>query len=259
MTRLLLIRANEPRHRALSARLIEGGFELNEIVEVKTGSSSSLSTLQIKHFKARQQFENDYFRYLHYDDSDRATKVLHTPNVNDEQSIVFAERCSADYIITFGSSILKKEWIDKFRNRILGIHLGLSPYYRGSGTNFFPFVNQELGAIGFTLMNLDEGVDTGAIIHQAYANFVQGDSIHSVGNRLLQEMYDAIVRLMQIKVDLSQSVKQPQKESGRLYRKKDFTDLALTTALTNIQNGIIDKFIDDELNQRMLFPLIKEI
>jgi hypothetical protein len=64
---------------------------------------------------------------------------------------------------------------------------------------------------------------------------------------------------MQIKVDLSQSVKQPQKESGRLYRKKDFTDLALTTALTNIQNGIIDKFIDDELNQRMLFPLIKEI
>ena len=62
----------------------------------------------------------------------------------------------------------------------------MSPYYRGSGTNFWPFVNNELQFIGATFMHIDEGVDTGEIIHQIRANIFHDDNIHQIGNRLIR-------------------------------------------------------------------------
>jgi methionyl-tRNA formyltransferase len=64
----------------------------------------------------------------------------------------------------------------------------LSPYYRGSGTNFFPFVNNEPEYVGATFMYIDEGIDTGEIIHQIRPTIFLGDTIHHVGNRLIKEM-----------------------------------------------------------------------
>ena len=41
-------------------------------------------------------------------------------------------------------------------NKILNLHLGISPYYKGSGTNYFPLVNNEPQYVGATFMFLDK-------------------------------------------------------------------------------------------------------
>ena len=44
----------------------------------------------------------------------------------------------------------KGKILKEFRSKIINAHLGLSPYYRGSGTNIFPFVNKEIEYVGVT-------------------------------------------------------------------------------------------------------------
>ena len=75
-------------------------------------------------------------------------------------------------ILVYGTSIIKGELVNYFTGKILNLHLGISPYYRGSGTNYFPFVNNEPEYAGCTFMYLDHGIDTGEIIHQG-ANTIE--------------------------------------------------------------------------------------
>ena len=62
-------------------------------------------------------------------------------NINDEKVINLIKEEKFDYIVSYGCSIINSKFINQFKNNFLNIHLGLSPYYKGSGTNFFPFVN----------------------------------------------------------------------------------------------------------------------
>jgi hypothetical protein len=157
---------------------------------------------------------------------------------------------------------LKDSWLEFFQKRILGIHLGISPYYRGSGTNFFPFVNNELGAVGYTLMNLNEGIDTGDIIHQSYANMIHGDSIHTIGTRLMRKMFSDIVKithLENLEFEFDSAVRQPYVEDYKIYRKQDFTSINLELALKNISNQSIINFLENIDVERNKFPLVREI
>ena len=84
------------------------------------------------------------------------------------------------------------------------MHLGLSPYYRGSGTNLFPFVNNEIQYVGATFMLLDRTIDNGRIIHQEQAKVFKNDNIHKIGNRLILEMFevykDLILNFNKVKI-----------------------------------------------------------
>src|SRR3989442_13015689 len=45
-----------------------------------------------------------------------------------------------DVVLVFGTGILLGPVLDAFAGRMINIHLGLSPYFRGAGTNFLPLV-----------------------------------------------------------------------------------------------------------------------
>ena len=72
-----------------------------------------------------------------------------------------------DVVLVFGTGILREPLLSAFDGRIINIHLGLSPYYRGAGTNFWPLVNREPEYVGATIHYLDAGIDTGPIISHA--------------------------------------------------------------------------------------------
>ena len=100
--------------------------------------------------------------------------------------------------------------------------MGLSPYYEGSGTNFWPFVEDELSAIGTTFMHIDSGIDTGDIIHQIRAKIKKNDSIHSIGNRLIKDSASECVKIIK-NFNMLKKHKKNSSE-GRLYRNKDFNE-----------------------------------
>lgn len=261
--KILVIRADEFRHKALSHSIKENGFVIHEIIEKKAQRKIPYtSDLMNLHFELRRQTELKYFSELVCKTELKEYEQLVTHDINNSTALSFSQNFNPDLVITFGCSILTPYWIKIFGNRILGIHLGLSPYYRGSGTNFFPFVNNELGAVGYSLMKLNEGIDTGDIIHQAYASFEPNDDIHIVGTRLIKKMLDDILKLIKIsdlKSQFELAKKQPRIENSRIYRRKDFTVETLTKALRNIENNSVGDYLKNTILEQNKFPLIRQI
>ena len=254
--KVVLFRADQIRHKALAALLNSKGYLVAQVIEQQSNILPPSSTLVAKHFKAREQFEKDFFSGVTSHNLVNVPAITVSKNlINSEDTIKFISQIHFDLVITFGVSILSSETIQNLNNKILGIHLGLSPYYRGSGTNFFPFVNNELEAIGYTLMHLDKGVDTGHIVHQGRAPIVLGDSIHTIGNRNIRSLFIDIIKLIESKFDLSIAKPQIRGDSNKYYRKIDFTEQSLRTALENLNNGLIEDYISNTSKMNSRYPI----
>lgn len=256
--KVILFRADQTRHKALAHLLNSKGCLIAQVIEQQSANLSPNSSLVIEHFKAREQFEKDFFSdATSHNFVNVPVMTINSNLINSKDTIKFISQIDFDIAITFGVSILNSETIDALNNKILGIHLGLSPYYRGSGSNFFPFVNNELEAVGYTLMHLDKGVDTGQIVHQGRAPIVLGDSIHTIGNRNISLLFVDIIKLIESKFDFSISKPQILRDSNRYYRKKDFSEQSLITALENLNNGLVERYLSDASNMNSRYPIFR--
>ncbi len=254
--KVLLLRADNLRHRALGAILEKEGFLSAEVIEVKPALATRGSTLIESHLESRDQSEKDFFGiYSKYSPSKRFMQV-NAGEINSSHVHDFIKGSEFDIAITFGVSILKPDLIKRLKNSVLGIHLGLSPYYRGSGTNFFPFVNGDLGAVGYTLMHLNAEIDKGPIIHQGRAPIVLGDSIHTIGNRNISTMFDSIIELLRIRINPSSAISISNHE-GKLFKRKDFTEEAIMRAYKNLDSGLISKYISEKDQLLGRFPIVE--
>ncbi len=151
-----------------------------------------------------------------------------------------------DAAFVFGSSIIKEPLLSLIpQGRFINLHLGLSPYYRGSGTNFWPFVNGELVFVGSTLLHIDAGVDTGDIIRHVRPVFEHDDTVHSAGCKVIRASAEAIsdiIGLLEGGEKLPRT-KQWQTEGAKYYRKKDFDEASVIKYRENIKNGLIKNYL----------------
>ena len=262
MSRVLILRKDEIRHRALAAYLRQANLEVYEVVEtiLNKKSNSQPSRLIEQHLNARRVVEADFFEeVLKASLPNSKMDSVRVLSCNSVQAFEFSKKVAPDFIITFGCSILDGTWISEYPNKILGIHLGLSPYYRGSGTNFFPIVNKELSALGFTLMNLDKGIDTGNIICQGRAEIVIGDGIHTMGTRIMKVMFSEIPSILRERKDLSESVLQPRVGRSHFYRRKDFNESVLRIAINNLNSGLVEEYLSKKFKLDLEFPIVEQV
>ena len=195
-----------------------------------------------RHFDARDASEQAYFA-----DHDR----VHAParrvppsGCNDPAEIERMRAARPDVVLVFGTGLLKAPLIDAFPGRILNIHLGLSPYYRGAGTNFWPLVNGEPEYCGATVHFLDIGVDTGPIVAHVRPDIRQGDGPHDIGNRTIAAAAAALGDAAEAHVRAPlRGV--PQAGGGRVYRRADFSAAAVRRLYENFEAGMIEAYLRD--------------
>ena len=78
---------------------------------------------------------------------------------------------SSDLYIIFGSSFIKGWLIDYLiEKRAINIHMGLSPYYRGSSCNFWAMYDQNPEYVGATIHRLSKGLDSGDMFFHCLPN-----------------------------------------------------------------------------------------
>jgi phosphoribosylglycinamide formyltransferase 1 len=220
----------------------------------RTIASKNSSKLQKFHVIARTQSEEDFFRETvnnYLDDSNSI--IIEKGAINNESNVQRIIKNKPDLLICYGSSIIKSPLLEHFKGRFLNVHLGLSPYYRGSGTNIWPFINKEPEMVGATFMHIDSGIDTGRIIHQIRADIMLGDGPHSIGNRLIRKMTLVYINII-CNFDNLSNEKQPT-NNGNLYLKKDFIASSCQKLYDNFSNGMIEKFIFRKKSQNE-FPYI---
>ena len=148
-------------------------------------------------------------------------------------------------MIVFGSSIIRESILSlSKKNRFINLHLGLSPYYKGNGTNFWPFINDELEFLGSTILHLDSGIDTGDIITHVRPQIEENDNVHSLGCKIIDDSVKAIIKILE-RIKNNQDINRiPQWtiKNERVYKLKDFNEEILKKYFEKIDNGIINEY-----------------
>lgn len=235
---------------------------------VETGESPLKKTIQKdvqpgilrqKHLIGRSQTEKDFFELYVNQTEDRSNPVfIKRGEINLPEYVNRIINAQPDLLIAYGCSIIRSELLSVFEGRFINMHLGLSPYYRGSGTNFWPFVLNELQFVGTTFMYIDEGIDTGEVIHQIRAKMVPFDNIHQIGNRLIKDSVQELARLI---VEFDKIKKMPQirieKKEEKVFKKKDFTEESVRQAYNNLCNGMIENYLEHKEEIDSKYPIIQ--
>ena len=260
MRRVILITSDEVRHIFFSKFIASSNKYETVKTYVESHKKNDVSNeLKNEHLLLREQTERDFFDLFNNRINDSSNpKYIEKGQINSAKIVDEIIFLNPDLIISYGCSIIKSSLLLKFKGRFINIHLGLSPYYRGSGTNFFPFVNNEPEYVGATFMYIDEGIDTGEIIHQIRPTISLGDNIHHIGNRLIKEMAivceKLIINFNQLKIIHSLSF---NLQNEKYYRKKDFTEDTVKQMYLNFQNNMINEYLNNKLERDKKVPMIQ--
>ena len=209
-----------------------------------------------RHFTARDASEEAFFAAD--DRVDAPSTCLPPGGCNDPAVLEAIQRVAPDAVLVFGTGLLKASLIDAFPDRVLNIHLGLSPYYRGAGTNFWPLVNGEPEYCGATIHYLDVGVDSGPIIAHVRPAMRAGDGPHDIGNRTIAAAVDALADAALLMARGPGRVRGvPQSAGGRVYRRADFSAAAVERLSTNFRDGMIENYLRHQAARDAALSLVR--
>lgn len=209
------------------------------------------------HFIQRKNTEKDFFEvFVENSEEPKNTLFVNNGAINNDKILQKKlYQSKPDIIISYGSSIIKDNIINKFPKKFLNIHLGLSPYYKGAGTNLWPLVNNEPEYLGITYMYIDAGIDTGSIIHQIRPNIYSYDNVHTIGNRLIKDMTMELGFLLS-KLENINSIPQWKIPNEKIYKKKNFNETSLVSMYENINNGMLKNYLSNKKERDQKVPIV---
>jgi folate-dependent phosphoribosylglycinamide formyltransferase PurN len=266
--RIILLTGNELRHQFFRKFL----SNKNDLHVVSTYCESSKggifdivdtdleeNKLRRSHLISRNLSEKDFFELYCNNIDNSKPMFINKGEINDIQHVKKIIEINPDLIISYGCSIIRSELLEIFSGRFINIHLGLSPYYRGSGTNFWPIVNNEYQFIGTTFMHIDKGIDTGKVIHQIRAKIYSNDSIHQIGNRLIKDSVIECAKLISSFHKIKPLSVNFNKSINRYYKKVDFTEDSIKLASKNNTSSNIDLYLNNKKNIDAQYPIVSII
>mgnify|MGYP001377896937 FL=1 len=259
--KILLISGTHSRHLYLHKKIIDLGLECKAIIMQRESVMQSVNTdsdeLENKdkenlkfHFNERFKIETKIFGELD------AKKIFsNVPNLfcekkdlNSKKILDYISSFEADICIVFGSGLLSDKTLKKLPIDTINVHLGLSPFYRGSATLFWPFYNLEPQFVGATFHKVSNVTDGGDILHQTVPKLEYGYGIHDLSAKTVEGAADDLLKLIEIKKN-KKWFYHKQKTSGRLYLTKDFKPAHLRVIYDLYNNSIVDEYLNKKLSQ----------
>lgn len=261
--RIVLLTANGLRHRYVAQHLAEQAELVGLVSEAKGATMAPTVVLSpaddaiIKqHFAERDAAEQ---KLLGTAASFPATKILEVPHgtINTPEVFAWVQERRPDFVLLYGSGIIKPPLLENYENRIINMHLGLSPYYRGSGTNFWPLVNREPECVGATIHLAVLRVDAGSILAQVRPEAELSDRAHELGTKTIISGVAAMARALQLFAN-GKICPQPQDLSiGQVYRNKDFNAEAVRVSWQHFAKGMMEEYLAQKPERCRRFPIVE--
>lgn len=87
----------------------------------------------------------------------------------------------SDLYVIFGSSYIKGDLINfLIKNKAINIHMGISPYYRGTDCNFWALYDNNPHLVGATIHYISKGLDSGSILYHALSEQISDPFLYSM-------------------------------------------------------------------------------
>lgn len=125
-----------------------------------------------------------------------------------------------DLIVTAGAPLLRPSWNTMAPAGCINLHFGIAPAYRGEHTLFFALLEGQADAIGFTIHEIDEGVDTGPIYLRGYPAIAGRESEADLWAKCAQVCARVLPGLAR-RIIAGEARPVPQTEPGRSFRYVD--------------------------------------
>ena len=255
--RILLFSGNHPRHLFIHRALLEH-FKVCGVVSMQrealildppSNITSHDRALFVRHFQERFDVEAGTYGADTPETVFRGvpSRFVAPADLNTAATADFVRQCKPDAVFIFGVDLIKDPVFSALPRDKVNMHLGLSPWYRGSATLFWPFYNLEPQYAGTTFHQIVAEADAGAVIHQCAPELKRGDGIHDVGCRTVVQARDHAVNLFQSRMRLGRFDETIQRTTGRLYLTSQFRAAHLRVVYDLFGNRMVDAYLDGHL------------
>ncbi len=199
------------------------------------------------HFAERARQEEIFFgtqSAFVIDGETCAVRHIEPGELNTESTLAFLESAGVDTVAVFGTNLVKPPLLNHWPGRTINMHLGLSPYYRGTATNFYPLLNEEPEYVGATIHLLDVSIDGGPILNHARPTITADDMPHTIGCKAIIAGVDKMISVLR-KLDRNRLTHVPQWEvpKPRFYLRKDYHPRQVVELYRKIEAGLIPRYV----------------
>ena len=251
---LLVLGTTKLRHKYFAIRMIEEFPDTlvilkdfkQQTVFIKNEHTDIIQS-HINEFKeVEKKFFSNYVKKNHNILEKHTVKIIEN-NINDNDNIELIKELNPNLIIVHTMDLIKDKLIDLFPKRILNLHAGLSPYYRGMGTNVFPFYNNELEYVGMTIHYIDKGIDSGEIILQGRPTFEMDDNTHTIGCKNVILGANLMIKTVKRYISEDESIPSLKQDKGKgnLYLGTDFSENIIIKIRENLHNNIVSNYVNN--------------
>lgn len=200
--RVTVFTSNQPRHLKLVSRLagiadmVFAVLECNTVFPGEVADFFQKSEVMRRYLAKVKEAERKIFGGLDFLPTNVSTMSLKAGDLSLLNRQPLRAALDSDFFIVFGASFIRG-WLaeELVSRRAVNIHMGLSPYYRGSSCNFWALHDGRPNYVGATVHYLSEGLDSGPIIAHVRPKFEGEDpfgftmkSVEAVQDRLVAEL-----------------------------------------------------------------------
>jgi len=201
-----------------------------------------------RHFEERARQELAYFGHdsaFIAPSTAHAVSTIQPGRLNSPETLALLQSRGVDTLVVYGTNLLKPPLLDAFAGRMVNLHLGLSPYYRGTATNFYPLLNEEPQYVGATIHLIDAGIDTGPIVRHARPTITAGDAPHTLGCKAILAGIEAMIAtLHDLQDGRVHSTPQWRPKNARLYLRKDYHPRQVVELYRKWDHGLIERYLE---------------
>lgn len=253
---VVVLTSVEVRHRYFARRMAEA-FDLRGVAYEQTGyhpaadPPSDLSARELelleRHFAERSAAEEKFFggACAPLSTTEARTIELSPGSLNSAETLAFVQSCEPRVVLVYGTNLVRDPLLAAFAGRMVNLHLGLSPYYRGTATNFYPLLNEEPEYVGATIHLIDVGIDSGAILAHARPRIERGDGPHDIGCKAIEAGAEKLISVVPEWLSgRREPLPQWKPDRPRVYLRRDYHPRQVAELYDKLKAGMLERYLD---------------
>lgn len=246
--KITVFTSNQPRHLSLVRKLSQIADDIYTIQECNTVFPGEVkdffdnSDIMKKYFRSVMAAEKEVFGSIGFLPSNVHQLAIKSGDLNKLSLKDLDDALKSDVYIVFGSSFIKSPLIEfMIEHKAINIHMGVSPYYRGSSCNFWAANDLHPELIGATIHMLSAGLDSGDMLYHALPAPQNVDTF-VLGMKAVEVAHNSLVeRIKNGNIFEYPSISQDKSKEYRYTKNCDFT------------NQVAEKYMNEMLTPNQVY------
>ncbi len=254
--KIIFITGSHPRHQYMARSIHSTGHLACVISESReehvplapANLDAETTALFTLHFHRRAASEARFFDAAGWPDV--PVVPVERAGLNGADTRELLRRETPDLLLSYGCHMLDDETLALVKGECWNIHGGLSPWYRGCITHFWPSYLLEPQMTGMTIHELTRKLDAGNVVHQCAAPLVSGDGLHDLSCRAVTQTASELPELIRLLAQGTPLPRHAHTSSGRLWTSQDWRPELLHMIYRTYGDRIVDRYLAGDWQRR---------